>query len=67
MRTLPHMGYDAEGVRRVAQVLLRHIRPDNRAKAYEVLDGRLGVYMVDRAVLRAEIDRYFQGNPGQLH
>lgn len=61
MRPLPALDYDQDGVRRLARVLLRHIRPENRSSAYEVLDGRLGVYLVDRAVLRAEIDRYFQG------
>ncbi|MDA5193441.1 hypothetical protein [Govanella unica] len=61
MRSLPVLDYDLDGIRRVARVLLKHVRPENRSRAYEVLDGRLGVYMVDRAMLRAEIDRYFQG------
>ena len=62
MRHLPVLDYDQDGVRRMARVLLRHVRPENRSRAFEVLDGRLGVYMVDRAVLRAEIDRYFNGD-----
>lgn len=60
MRPLPALDYDQDGIRRVARVLLRHVRPEDRTRAYEVLDGRLGIYMVDRAVLRAEIDHYFQ-------
>jgi len=46
-------------VRRVARTLLRHVKPGSRNEAYAVLDNRLGVYMVDRTPLRAEIDYYF--------
>lgn len=60
MRPMPALDYDQDGIRRVARVLLRHVRPDSRTRAYEVLDDRLGIYMVDRAVLRAEIDHYFE-------
>ncbi len=59
MKGLATMDYDHEGVRRVARVLLHHVRPANRTMAYHVLDGRLGVYVKDRTVIRAEVDRYF--------
>ena len=59
MKGLAAMDYDREGVRRVARVLLRHVRPRDRGTAYEVLDGRLGIYVKDRAAIRAEVDRYF--------
>jgi|GEM_PF-1492389 len=59
MRPLPELDYDAQGVRRVARTLLRHVKPGSRNEAYAVLDNRLGVYMVDRTPLRAEIDYYF--------
>lgn len=59
MNALPAAQFDDEGVRRIAQVLLRHVRPQDRNTAYEVLDGRLGVYLKNRTVIRAEVDRYF--------
>lgn len=60
MKGLATVDYDHEGVRRVARVLLRHVRPINRTMAYDVLDGRLGVYVKDRTLIRAEVDRYFE-------
>lgn len=57
--TQPLLEYDSEGVRRVARVLLRHVRPQSRNEAHAVLDGRLGVYATNQAILRAEIDKYF--------
>lgn len=59
MRPLPELDYDAQGVRRVARALLRHVKPGSRTEAYAVLENRLGVYVVDRTALRAEIDYYF--------
>ena len=52
-------GYDIDGMRRVAGVLLRHIRPQSRTEAYELLDGKLGVFLFDRTALAVEVDRYF--------
>lgn len=59
MKSAPHMGYDAEGVRRVARTLLRHVRPADRQMAMAILSSRLGSYVSDKAVLWAEIDNYF--------
>lgn len=59
MRDQALEGYNIDGVRRVARVLLRHVKPGDRTTAYELLDGRLGVYVIDRTILRVEIDRYF--------
>ncbi|RMF07768.1 MAG: hypothetical protein D6763_11515 [Alphaproteobacteria bacterium] len=59
MRPLTQTSYDTEGVRRVARTLLRHIRPETRHEAFAILDGRIGVYAVDRTVIAAEIDYYF--------
>lgn len=62
MKHTPALGYDLEGIRRVARVLLRHVQPETPTDAYDVLDGRLGVYVADRTILSAEIDRYFGGD-----
>lgn len=51
--------YDLDGIHRVAQVMLRHVRPETRNEAYDVLEHRLGVYMADRNSLRVVIDSYF--------
>lgn len=59
MKSAPHMGYDAEGVRRVARTLLRHVRPVDRKFAMDVLNSRLGSYVPDKAILWAEIEDYF--------
>lgn len=59
MRPLNPMAYDLDGVRRVARALLRHVRPRSRSEAYALLDDRLGVYVIDRAMLRAEVDYFF--------
>ncbi len=62
MRRLTPMGYDTEGVRRVARTLLSHVRPQSRSDAFTLLDGQLGVYALDRTVIAAEIDYYFGGD-----
>jgi hypothetical protein len=54
-------GYDLGGVRRVAGVLLRHVRPRSRSEALTLLDEKLGVFIFDRTVLDAEVSRYFAG------
>lgn len=59
MSLTPHLEYDDDGVRRVAQVLLRHTRPETRNEAETILHGRLGVYTRDGMLLRTEIDKYF--------
>lgn len=59
MRPLTNLGYDPQGVRRVARTLLRHIKPANRSEAFAILDGRIGVYALDRTVIAAEVDYYF--------
>jgi hypothetical protein len=58
-------GYDLEGMRRVAAVMLRHVRPESRGDAFTLLDEKLGVFIFDRTALAAEIDRYF-GDRGHL-
>lgn len=57
--TIIRNGYDLDGMRRVAGVLLRHIRPVTRTEAFNILDGKLGVFLFDRTALAIEIDRYF--------
>lgn len=59
MTLAPHMGYDAEGICRIAGTLLRHVRPTNRNIAIELLSSRLGNYVHDRSMLWEEIDQYF--------
>lgn len=63
MTLAPHMGYDAEGISRVARTLLRHVRPDSRNIAIELLSSRLGSYVSDRNMLWNEIDHYFADVP----
>lgn len=65
MPLAPHMGYDAEGIRRVARTLLRHVRPTNRNIAIELLNSRLGSYVSDRSMLWNEIDHYFADVPAR--
>lgn len=52
-------GYDMEGIRRVAAVLLRHVRPQSRTEAFTLLIDKLGVFIFDRTAFVAEVDRYF--------
>lgn len=52
-------GYNLDGMRRVAAVLLRHVRPQSRTEAFTLLDEKLGVFIFDKTALSAEIDRYF--------
>ena len=56
-------GYDIHGMRRVAGVLLRHIRPQNRTEAQQLLNGKLGVFLHDHMALAAEVELYFAERP----
>lgn len=59
MKSALHMGYDADGVRRVARTLLRHVRPDDRQTAMELLNSRLGSYVADKSLLWSEVESHF--------
>jgi hypothetical protein len=52
-------GYDSSVVRRVAAVLLRHVRPQSRTEAFMLLDSKLAMYLFDRTGLAVEVDHYF--------
>ncbi|WP_417317821.1 hypothetical protein [Emcibacter sp.] len=56
---VPELIHDPETARRIARVLLKHIRPRNRDEAREILEGRLGVYVTRKESLDQEIDSYF--------
>lgn len=58
-------GYDLAGMRRVAAVMLRHVRPQSRTDAFALLDEKLGVFIFDKTALAVEIDHYF-GNDTHL-
>ncbi len=57
-------GYDFEGMRRVARLLLEHVRPQNRTEAYALIYGEMGAYMLDRSALAAEVDGYLAEHSG---
>ena len=62
LHTMIRNGYDLDGMRRVAAVLLRHVRPLCRTEAFALLDEKLGVFIFDKTALATEVDRYFGDN-----
>ncbi|WP_321391794.1 hypothetical protein [Emcibacter sp.] len=56
---VPELIHDPETARRIARVLLKHIRPRDKEEAREILKGRLGVYVAGKDSLDQEIDLYF--------
>lgn len=47
------------GVERVAATVLRHIRPDTRADAAQIIRIRLGCYGIDETMIAQVVDSYF--------
>ena len=47
------------GVERVAATVLRHVRPDTRMDAAQIIRVRLGCYGIDETTIAQVVDSYF--------
>ncbi len=56
---IPSLLEDVATTRRIARVLLKHVRPKNKEEAISILNSRLGIYMNNNSAITNEVERYF--------